>query len=213
MSTLSELRREYGRHGLTEVDAAADPIIQLFAWLEAAIAAGVPDAHAMVLATVGADGQPSARVVLLRGLDAQGLTFFTNYQSRKGRDLAKNPRAAVTFFWPEVERQVRAEGTVEKVSDAESDEYFASRPRDSQLSAWVSDQSESISGGRPELEKKLAELTIRFADGPVPRPPHWGGYRLRPSSIEFWQGRPGRLHDRLLYTSTGDSWRIVRLAP
>jgi pyridoxamine 5'-phosphate oxidase len=211
--TFSDLRREYGRHGLNEADAAADPITQLRGWLEQGITAGVPDATAMVLATVSPDGQPSARVVLLRGLDPRGLTFFTNYRSRKGRDLAANPQAAVTFFWPEVERQVRAEGTVVMTSDVESDEYFQSRPRDSQLGAWVSDQSEVVAGGRPALEDRLAKLTARFAEGPVPRPPHWGGYRLKPSAIEFWQGRPGRLHDRLLYTLDRDTWRIVRLGP
>jgi pyridoxamine 5'-phosphate oxidase len=210
---IADLRREHGRHELSETDAAADPITQLRTWLDEAIAAEVSDANAMVLATATPDGEPSARVVLLKGLDERGLAFFTNYRSRKGRELAANPRAAVTIFWPELERQVRAEGAVELTSAAESDGYFRSRPLDSQLGAWASDQSEIISGGRAELECRLAEVTSRFAGNLVPRPPHWGGYRLRPAKMEFWQGRPGRLHDRLLYTRSPTGWRIQRLAP
>jgi pyridoxamine 5'-phosphate oxidase len=210
---IADLRRELGRHELSESNAAADPITQLRVWLDEAIAAEVPDANAMVLATATPDGVPSARVVLLKGLDDRGLAFFTNYRSRKGRELAANPRAAVTIFWPELERQVRAEGAVDLTSPAESDEYFRTRPLDSQLGAWASDQSEVISGGRPELERRLAAETSRFAGKPIPRPPHWGGYRLVPAKVEFWQGRPGRLHDRLLYARLSDGWRVERLAP
>jgi pyridoxamine 5'-phosphate oxidase len=171
------------------------------------------DATAMVLATATPDGAPSARVVLLKGLDERGLVFFTNYRSRKGNELAANPRAAATFFWPEIERQIRVEGGVEAITPAESDEYFRSRPVDSQLSAWVSDQSEVVTGGRAELEGRLASLTAKFSGNEVPRPPHWGGYRLAPVVVEFWQGRPGRLHDRLRYSRTASYWRIDRLAP
>jgi pyridoxamine 5'-phosphate oxidase len=211
--SIADLRRAYGRLGLTEADAAADPVTQLQMWLDQAIAADVPDANAMVLATATPDGGPSARVVLLKVLDRRGLAFFTNYQSRKGREQAANPRAAVSFFWPDLERQVRAEGTIELVAASESDEYFAARPRDSQLGTWASDQSEIVVDGRAELEQRLSDVAARFGDGPVSRPPHWGGYRLVPSAVEFWQGRPGRLHDRLKYLSEEDRWRIVRLAP
>jgi pyridoxamine 5'-phosphate oxidase len=211
--SIADVRREYVRHGLSEADAASDPFTQFRIWLDEALTVGVADATAMVLATATADGEPSARVVLLKGLDERGLTFFTNYLGRKGRQLSANPRAAMTFFWPEVERQIRAEGTVAVISPAESDDYFRSRPRDSQLGAWVSDQSDIVSGGRAELERRLAELSARFAGGEVPRPPHWGGYRLAPHAVEFWQGRPARLHDRLLYRLSGGLWRLERLAP
>jgi pyridoxamine 5'-phosphate oxidase len=211
--SFAERRRDYERHGLNEADLAPDPITQFRTWLDQAVAAGVADATAMLLATATPDGWPSARVVLLKGLDARGLTFFTNYLSRKGRELAVNNRAALTFYWPELERQVRVEGTVDKVAPAESDEYFRIRPVDSQLGTWVSEQSEVVAGGRPALERRLAELTVRFAGGEVPRPPHWGGYRLAPGAVEFWQGRPGRLHDRLRYSLAGTEWRIERLAP
>jgi pyridoxamine 5'-phosphate oxidase len=211
--SIADLRREYALHGLSEADAARDPIAQLHAWLDQAAATGASDATAMVLATATADGLPSARVVLLKGLDERGLTFFTNYLSRKGREMAANPRAAATFFWPEIERQVRVEGGVEAITPAESDEYFRSRPVNSQLSAWVSDQSEVVTGGRAELDRRLAGLTAKFAGNEVPRPPHWGGYRLSPFAMEFWQGRPGRLHDRLRYSRSAGHWRIDRLAP
>ena len=206
------MRREYTRRGLTEADADADPLLQFRAWFDQARAAGALDADAMVLATATPDGRPSARVVLLKGLDERGFAFFTNYHSRKGRELAANPRAALNFYWPELERQVRAEGAVETMTPAESDAYFRIRPRDSQLGAWASPQSELLAD-RAELEARLAEVAARFAGGEVPRPPHWGGCRLVPEAVEFWQGRPGRLHDRLLYTRTPDGWRRQRLAP
>jgi len=211
--SIADLRREYGRHGLSEAEVASDPVTQLQTWLEQAIAAGVADANAMVLATATVDGRPSARVVLLKGLEPRGLTFFTNYQSRKGRELAANPHAAATFFWPDLERQVRVEGTVNTVTASESDDYFRLRPLDSQLGAWVSDQSAVVRGGRAELERRLADVTARFAGNPVPRPPRWGGYRLAPSAMEFWQGRPGRLHDRLRYVAVDAGWQIDRLGP
>jgi pyridoxamine 5'-phosphate oxidase len=210
--SLADLRREYVRHGLSEAEADPDPICQFRRWFDQAAAAGVPDANAMVLATATPDGRPSARVVLLKGLDERGFTFFTNYRSRKGRELALNPHAAVTFFWPELERQVRAEGAVAPVTPEESDTYFASRPLDSQFGAWVSEQSEEVEG-RAALERRLDELQRRFGGGNVPRPPHWGGYRLAAEAVEFWQGRPARLHDRLLYRRTATGWRLSRLAP
>jgi pyridoxamine 5'-phosphate oxidase len=213
--SFADLRRDYGRHGLTEAEMASSPTAQLRLWLDAAVAAGVPDANAMVLATATPDGRPSARVVLLKGLNNRGLTFFSNYLSRKGRELAANPWAAITFFWPELERQVRAEGAVELVTAAESDDYFRSRPADSQMSVWVSDQSEVVAGGRAELERRFADVAARFGNGNVPRPPHWGGYRLVAATMEFWQGRPGRLHDRLRYlpAKSEGEWRIDRLSP
>jgi pyridoxamine 5'-phosphate oxidase len=211
--SIANLRRDYLRHGLSEADVAADPVTQLRAWLDQAADAGVPDATAMVLSTATPDGRPSGRVVLLKALDERGLAFFTNYASRKGRELAANSWAAITFFWQEMERQVRAEGRVEQVSPAESDEYFRSRPLESQLAAWVSDQSEIVTGGREELERRLAEVASRFSGIPVPRPPHWGGYRIVPTVFEFWQGRAARLHDRIAYHKNESGWQISRLAP
>jgi pyridoxamine 5'-phosphate oxidase len=209
---LAELRREYGLSTLDESEAADDPIYQFRAWLQQALAAQLPEPYAMTLATVDASGQPAARIVLLRHVDESGFCFFTNYLSRKGRELAHQPRAALLFFWPELERQVRVEGLVEPVSAAESDAYFASRPRGSQLAAHVSEQS-AVIASRAELEQRLAELDQRFAGQPVPRPPHWGGYRLVPQQLEFWQGRQNRLHDRLRYRRNGTGWIRERLAP
>lgn len=211
--SLADLRREYAMAGLTEAEADADPIRQFAHWFQQALAAGVMDPNAMTLATCTPDSWPSARVVLLKGYDERGFTFFTNYQSRKGRELAANPHAALTFYWPEVSRQIRIEGTAGRVSAEESDLYFASRPLDSRLGAWASEQSEVL-GSREELEARFRQMQERFADGPVPRPPHWGGYRLAPELIEFWQGRPFRLHDRLGYTRQPDgTWKRERLAP
>jgi pyridoxamine 5'-phosphate oxidase len=191
----------------------ADPMRQFAKWFQQALEANLPEPNAMTLATASRDGQPSARVVLLKMFDASGFTFFTNYDSRKGCELAANPRAALLFFWPELQRQVRTEGAVERVSEAESDEYFRSRPLGSRLGAWASQQSVVIAD-REVLEMRVREVMQRFPDGEVPRPPHWGGYRVRPSMIEFWQGRPDRLHDRLRYQRVHpDVWRLERLSP
>ena len=182
-------------------------------WYGEAEAAGLREPHAMTLATATREGRPSARVVLLRGFDERGFCFFTNYESRKGRELAENPAAALVFLWSELERQVRIEGTVERTSEAESESYFQSRPAGSRIGAWASPQSQVITS-RAELERAQAELEAKHAEGRIPRPPHWGGFRLRPRLIEFWQGRPSRLHDRLEYRlEDGGGWRMVRLAP
>lgn len=210
--SLDSLRQEYTLGGLLETVVSIDPFLQFRAWFDQALASGIHEPNAMTLATCTPDGTPSARIVLLKGLDARGFTFFTNYESRKGRELAANPRAALVIFWPELERQIRIDGRVERVSDAESDEYHASRPRGSQLGAWTSWQSEVIAS-REILEKRLAEYLKQFGDGPIPRPPHWGGYRLVPDVIEFWQGRPSRLHDRLRYRKIESGWVIERLSP
>jgi len=210
---LTKLRTDYGRAGLSETDADPSPIRQLETWTADAIAAEHPDPTAVSLATSGADGMPHARIVLVRGLDASGLTFFTNYESDKGRELAENAKASMCFFWLLLERQARVSGTVEKTTRAESEAYFAGRPRESQLGAWASAQSHVLAG-REELDRRLAEVRTRFGEGPVPCPPFWGGYRLVPSVFEFWQGRPSRLHDRLRYTRKGDrAWKIERLSP
>jgi pyridoxamine 5'-phosphate oxidase len=208
---LAALRTEYARAGLDERDLEPSPLRQLERWLHDAIVAQHPEPTAMTLATVTPEGDPSARLVLLKGIDT-GLQFFTNYESRKGRDLAARARATACFFWVLLERQVRVVGGVEKVTAEESDAYFASRPRDAKLGAWASAQS-TVLGGRDELGRRFDEAQARFP-GDVPRPPYWGGYRLTPDRVEFWQGRPSRLHDRLLYTRTASSsWKIERLSP
>jgi pyridoxamine 5'-phosphate oxidase len=213
MASLADLRQEYSAGGLAEEDAGHDPLALFHRWLGQAVAAGLPDPNAFTLATTTPDGWPSARAVLLKGLDDRGFTFFTNYDSRKGRELAANPRAALVFLWQALERQVRVEGTVEVVTAAESDEYFAVRPLGSRLGAWASPQS-AVIAGRMVLEKQHAELMARYPDGVVPRPPHWGGYRVLPRVIEFWQGRPSRLHDRVRFTrDQAGMWVRDRLAP
>lgn len=207
----AELRRNYDRDVLLEGEAAPDPMAQFQLWFEAALAGEIYEPNAMTLATVSADGQPSARMVLLKGFDAEGFVFYTNRESRKAVDLGDNPRAALLFWWDRLHRQVRIEGGVEPVDALEADAYFASRPHGSRIGALASPQSRVIDG-RAALEAQVAELTTRHPED-VPRPPHWGGYRLRPSEFEFWQGRPSRLHDRLRYRPDGERWRIERLAP
>jgi pyridoxamine 5'-phosphate oxidase len=206
-------RHEYIGEGLRRRDLDPDPIKQFDAWFTAAVKAGIHDANAMALATAALDGKPSARVVLLKDFDENGFVFYTNYASEKGRQLEDNPRASLVLYWMEVERQIRIEGTVEKTSREESEQYFHTRPAGAQLGAWASRQSEVIDARRV-LNARLEEMKQRFAQGEIPLPPHWGGYRLKPERIEFWQGRPDRLHDRFRYTRQKDgSWRIDRLAP
>lgn len=207
-----KLRKEYEAQGLDETTAGPDPIEQFRRWLAEAMEAGIEEANAMTLATAMKDGRPSARMVLLKGLDTRGFTFFTNYHSRKARELEANPYAALVFYWPALHRQVRVAGPVERVSAAEADAYFATRPLEAQLAAWASDQSQALPD-RAALEAAFERRRQEFAAGPVPRPPFWGGYRLLPEEIEFWQGRPHRLHDRLLYQREGGGWIITRLAP
>jgi pyridoxamine 5'-phosphate oxidase len=206
------MRREYSREALAEADVDADPVVQFGRWFEQAEQAGLLEPTAMTLATATLDGRPSARMVLLRGFDERGFCFYTNHESRKGVELAANPRAALVFWWGELERQVRIEGPVAPTSRAESEAYFHSRPPGSQLSAAASPQSRVIQD-RAVLERRVAELATDSADGQVPLPDFWGGYRLTHEVVEFWQGRPNRLHDRLRYRRAGDGWKIERLAP
>ena len=211
MNDLASLRKSYERAALDEEASLADPIAQFELWLRQALEAQLPEPNAMTLATVGADGRPSTRVVLIKGVDARGLVWFTNYQSRKGQELALHPHAALQFHWVELERVVRIEGVVNKVSDEESDTYFASRPLDSRIGAWASPQSQPIAS-RAVLVANAAKYSAQFLLQP-PRPPHWGGYRLQPDRFEFWQGRPSRLHDRLRYRLQNGVWIKERLAP
>ena len=199
--------------GLNEVDVAADPLEQFGVWFEEALeAGGNGEPNAMTLATATPDGVPSARMVLLKGFDERGFVFFTNHQSPKGRELASNPRAALVFYWGRLRRQVRVRGSAVKLDQEEAEAYFATRPLGSRLSAWASPQSAVLSG-REELDRRFEEAARRFGDGEVPMPPFWGGWRLRPDEMEFWQGRPNRLHDRLRYARAGGEWRLERLSP
>lgn len=211
--SVADIRKDYTRQGLSEADADPNPFKQFHIWFNQALQAQLPEPNAMTVATVTADGKPRARMVLLKNFDPRGFVFYTNYKSQKGQELADNPQAALVFWWAELERQVRIEGRVEKVSEQESDEYFHSRPKSSRLGAWVSNQSQIIES-REVLETQLQELTAKYEHQDVPRPPHWGGFRVVPSVIEFWQGRPSRLHDRLQYVRVNQTdWVIERLSP
>lgn len=209
--TLHEMRVDYRKDALDEVDLLPDPVEQFRVWFDEATAANVAEPNAMTFATATPDGIPSARVLLLKEFDRDGFVFFTNYGSRKGRELLTNPRGAMVFFWQPLERQVRIEGTVERVSREKSLSYFEVRPKASRLGAWASRQSEVVAS-REVIEQREAELTAKFGEN-IPLPDFWGGYVLKPTSVEFWQGRPGRLHDRLRYVKNGDVWNIDRLSP
>jgi len=210
--TLARLRRDYGEAGLAEADAGDEPSRLLGRWFDDALAAGITEPNAMTLATVGADGRPSVRIVLCKGFDERGLVFYTGYGSAKSRDLAVEPWCALALLWHDVGRQVRVEGPATRVAPAESDAYFASRPRESRLGAWASPQSEVVPD-RADLERRLAQIQQRFDDTDVPRPEGWGGWRVEPQVVEFWQGRHGRLHDRLRYRRAVDGWERERLGP
>lgn len=211
--SVADLRKEYTFRGLNKADAAPSPFQQFKIWFEQALAAQLPEPNAMTIATATPDGKPDARIVLLKDYNQRGFVFYTNYESHKGQQLVENPWGAIAFWWAQLERQVRIVGRVEKISDAESDQYFQSRPKASQLGAWASNQSQVIDT-RQVLEQRLQQLKEKYENQEIPRPPHWGGFRVIPDEIEFWQGRPSRLHDRLLYRRGEDgSWVIQRLSP
>jgi pyridoxamine 5'-phosphate oxidase len=209
---IADLRQDYRQAALLEADADRDPIVQFQTWFDAAVAAELPEPNAMTLATATPDGIPSARIVLLKGVDDRGFVFFTNYNSNKGQEILANPQAAIVFLWTELERQVRIQGRVEQIAAAESDEYFYSRPPGSRLGAWASEQS-AVIPDRSVLDDRLTELQTTYADQEIPRPEHWGGFRVMPTVIEFWQGRSSRLHDRLRYQLIEGTWVVDRLSP
>lgn len=210
--SIADIRIDYRLRSLNENEVHADPVVQFKHWWDEAVRSEITEVNAMTLATVTPEGRPSARIVLLKGFDENGFVFFTNYQSRKGKELEENPHGAIVFFWKELERQVRIEGGIEKVSEQESDEYYHSRPTGSQIGAWASPQSDVIAS-RSVIENNYSALEQKFSTGEIPRPGHWGGYVLRPSMFEFWQGRSSRLHDRILYSLENGNWNISRLAP
>jgi pyridoxamine 5'-phosphate oxidase len=209
---VSSLRQEYANTGLRETDVYRDPIVQFHAWFENAIDADLHEPNAMILATTSTDGKPSARTILLKGYSERGFVFYTNYEGRKADDLEANPMCALLFYWGELARQVRIEGQAARLSEEESDSYFASRPRGSRLGAWASEQSRPVEN-RSILEERVRMLETEYEGREIPRPPFWGGYRVEPDTIEFWQGRENRLHDRLLYLRNEGGWKIERLQP
>lgn len=209
---VADIRVDYSKGELDEAQVASDPILQFEQWFQEAVNSEVMEPNAMSLGTVR-DGRPSVRIVLLKGFDERGFVFYTNYESRKAREITGEPNAALTFFWPELQRQIRIEGTIEKISSVESDQYYASRDRLSRLGAWASPQSSEIDN-RSDLESLVEEVTARFeGQEEIPRPDHWGGYSVKPDYLEFWQGRSSRLHDRITYQREGEAWRISRIAP
>lgn len=211
-TSVADLRREYARARLDEANVSRDAITEFARWFEEAVKAEVQEPNAMTLASVSPDGAPSARIVLLKGFDERGFIFFTDYRSQKGTELQQNPRAALVFYWPELERQVRITGATTLIDREESEAYFRTRPRGSRISAWVSHQSQVIAS-RKLLEDRVPELESMYPADDVPLPPYWGGFRVLPATVEFWQGRTSRLHDRIRYTRSGNSWRIERLSP
>jgi pyridoxamine 5'-phosphate oxidase len=209
---INSLRHDFSKQTLDEKDVHKNPVIQFSKWFTEAVDAKVNEPNAMTVCTATLDGKPSARILLLRNFDDDGFVFYTNYQSRKGEEIDKNPNAALLFFWPELERQIRIEGILSKQNSEDSDMYFKSRPRTSKLGAWTSAQSKVLAS-RKVLDEEYEKLSKKFPGEEIPRPEHWGGYILKPFSVEFWQGRPSRLHDRILYTKENDAWKIERLAP
>lgn len=209
---IANIRREWSSRKLDESNVSSNPFGQFSEWMREAIDADILDPNAMTLATADKSGVPSARIVLLKSIDEKGLVFYTNYESKKAKDLLENPRASVVLFWKELERQIRVIGTVEKISQKESEEYFTTRPYESQIGAWASKQSSELKG-RELLEKKFAEIKSKYPEGKVPLPEFWGGFRIIPEQFEFWQGRPSRLHDRIAYFKENGKWKIIRLAP